>query len=89
MASLDRANVCLWDIDIKEIKEYLTFTGIVFLSLITRPSSIMDCIRETALSILLSIRSSLDSKRKIYILNSAYIGPSTGKNTTNLEHAIF
>lgn len=47
-----------------ENREHLTFTGMVFLSLITRPSSITDCIRETALSMFLSIRSSLDWKSK-------------------------
>lgn len=35
----------------------------VFLSLITRPSSITDCKQETALSIFLSIRSSLGQKK--------------------------
>lgn len=41
----------------------------VFLSLITRPSSITDCKQETALSILLSMRSSLDQKGNIILLH--------------------
>lgn len=36
-----------------------TFIGMVLRSRITRPSSITDCIRDTALSVLLSISSSL------------------------------
>lgn len=44
----------------QEMWGVLTLTGMVFLSLITRPSSITDCKQETALSIFLSMSSSLD-----------------------------